>query len=78
MNFKEKRMLQQLYLILNDMDDKRTEWMWSSHFLALLKQEQERPENSSLNGDSNPDLCDASVVLHQPVEKGFKNSGLNG
>ena len=23
----------------------------------------ERPENSGLNGDSNPDLCDASALL---------------
>ena len=31
--------------------------------LALLKQQRERPENSDLNGDSNPDLCDAGAVL---------------
>ena len=71
MNLKEKRMLQQLYLISNDTDDKRTEWIWSSHFLALLSSNEKE-----LNGDSNPDLCDAGPVLHQPVEKGFKNSGL--
>ena len=33
--------------------------------LALLKQRRERSENSNLNGDSNPDLCDAGAVLHQ-------------
>ena len=33
--------------------------------LALLKLRRERSENSNLNGDSNPDLCDAGAVLHQ-------------
>ena len=33
--------------------------------LAPLKQRRERSENSNLNGDSNPDLCDAGAVLHQ-------------
>ena len=34
-------------------------------FLLLLKQKRERPENSSLNGDLNLDLCDAGAVLYQ-------------
>ena len=33
--------------------------------LALLKQLQERPENSGINRDSNPDPFDASAVLYQ-------------
>ena len=34
--------------------------------LVLLKQQRKRPEkNSGLNWNSNPDLCDASAVLHQ-------------
>ena len=41
--------------------------------LALLDQQREQPENLGLNGDTNPDLCDASAVLPvglmaQPVE----------
>ena len=43
--------------------------IWMNEFdyriLALLKQRRERSENSNLNGDSNPDLCDAGAVLHQ-------------
>ena len=34
-------------------------------FLALLKQQRERPENSGLKGDSNLDVCNAGAVLHQ-------------
>lgn len=33
--------------------------------LAQLKQLQERPENSGINKDSNPDPFDASAVLYQ-------------
>ena len=33
--------------------------------LGLLRQERERPENSGLNRNSNPDLCDAGALLHQ-------------
>lgn len=33
--------------------------------LALLKQLQERPENSGINRDSNPDPFDASAALYQ-------------
>ena len=32
--------------------------------LVLLKQQQERPENSGLNRDSNPGLCNATPVLY--------------
>ena len=43
--------------------------IWINEFdyriLALLKQRREWSENSDLNGDSNPDLCDAGAVLHQ-------------
>ena len=34
-------------------------------FWALLKQQRERPENSGLNGHSNPVLSDVGAVLHQ-------------
>ena len=34
-------------------------------FSAAYRQQREKPENSGLNGDSNPDLCDDAVVLHQ-------------
>ena len=33
--------------------------------LVLLKQQRERPENSGLSGDLNPDLCSAGAVLNQ-------------
>ena len=34
-------------------------------FQRCFKQRRKRSENSDLNGDSNPDLCDAGAVLHQ-------------
>ena len=33
--------------------------------LALSKQQLERLDNSNLNGDTNPDLCNVGAVLKQ-------------
>ena len=32
---------------------------------VTLSSSEKRLKNSGLNGDSNPDLCDAGAVLHQ-------------
>ena len=39
--------------------------MWLSHFWRYLSSSEKGLKNSSLNGDSNPGLGDASAVLHQ-------------
>ena len=47
------------------------EWMWSSHFLTLLKQQtsKKKKKKSSLNENSKPAPCDTGAVLHQKVSE---------